>query len=327
MHVGMAGHIPASRRLLSDRDQFRHLEITSMRKGVVLRQKMRETIQDDIARRTQMHQAAINRLKIGRAGLAARGLAATAAPQPLVMLSQGDSWFDYPLSGNSVSLTSTDIIAQLTSMGVINPVILNTAHFGDATTVEMSLPKQERMIAALQDPSNWVNDKPDAILFSGGGDDIAGDQFCIYLDYAGPGSTGINAARFQGVLDSVQASYEDLFVFRDKYAPGVPVFAHCYDNPIPNGTHPVCAGPWLKPSLDYCGWNVTQGTSILAQAITDFKAMLVALANNFTLVDTQGVLVPPDWANELHSYPAGFQKLAGKYLDALPAHPGFQGRI
>ncbi len=302
-----------------------------MRESLTRRQQLRESIQDEIAQRTQTHQATIARLKVGRAGLTARGVTAAAAPQPLVMLSQGDSWFDYPLSGNSVSLTSTDIIAQLTSMGAINPVILNTAHFGDATTVEMSLPKQERMIAALQEPSNWVNGKPDAILFSGGGDDIAGDQFCIYLNYAGPGSTGINAARFQGVLDSVQASYEDLFVFRDKYAPGVPIFAHCYDNPIPNGTHPVCAGPWLKPSLDYCGWNVTQGTTILAQAISDFKAMLVALAkvpaNNFTLVDTQTVLVPTDWANELHPYPAGFQKLAAQYVDALRAHPSFQGRI
>jgi hypothetical protein len=302
-----------------------------MRESLTRRQQLRESIQDEIARRTQIHQATIARLKVGRAGLAARGVAAAAAPQPLVMLSQGDSWFDYPLSGNSVSLTSTDIIAQLTSMGAINPVIMNTAHFGDATTVEMSLPKQERMIAALQDPSNWVNGKPDAILFSGGGDDIAGDQFCIFLDNAGPGATGLSAARFQGVLDSVQASYLDLFVFRDKYAPGVPIFAHCYDNPIPNGTHPVCAGPWLKPSLDYCGWNVTQGTAILVQAITDFKAMLATLANNsannFTLVDTQGVLSPGDWANELHPYPSGFQKLAAKYVDALRAHPRFQGRI
>jgi hypothetical protein len=50
-------------------------------------------------------------------------------------------------------------------------------------------------------------------------------------------------------------------------------------------------------------------------------------ANNFTLVDTQGVLAPGDWANELHPYPAGFRKLAAKYADAQRAHPGFQGRI
>src|ERR1700722_9223857 len=175
----------------------------------------------------------------------------------------------------------------------------------------MSLPKQERMIEALQDPDNWLGGgQPDAILFSGGGDDIAGDQFCIYLDYARPGATGLNAQRFQGVLDMVEASYLDLFEFRRRYAPGVPVFAHSYDFPVPNGVHPDCAGPWLKPSLDFCGWDVTQGTAIVRQALISFKNMLAQLAsdpaNNFTLIDTQGQLVPSDWANELHPFPDGF---------------------
>jgi hypothetical protein len=50
----------------------------------------------------------------------------------------------------------------------------------------MSWPKQQRMITAIQDPSNWLDSgKPDAILFSGGGNDVAGDQFAVFLDYAG----------------------------------------------------------------------------------------------------------------------------------------------
>ena len=215
-------------------------------------------------------------------------------------------------------------------MGTTNPVILNVSHYGDATTAEMSLPKQERMIEALQDPDNWMGSgKPDAILFSGGGDDIAGDQFCIFLDYAAPGSTGLNVARLEGALDMIRASYEDLFEFRKRYAPDVPIFAHGYDFPVPNGVHPACAGPWLKPSLDYCGWNVTQGTAIVRQALLNFKIMLADLAstpaNNFTLIDTQGLLVPSDWANELHPYPNGFNTLAAKFVEALRFK--FPGRI
>jgi hypothetical protein len=37
------------------------------------------------------------------------------------------------------------------------------------------------------------------------------------------------------------------------------------------------------------------------------------------------VLDPADWANELHPYPQGFQKLAGKFVDALRSK--FPGRI
>ena len=95
-------------------------------------------------------------------------------------------WFDYPLDGNAISLIPTDIIAHLGSMGNISPFILNISQWGDATTAEMSWPKQQRMITAIQDPSNWLDSgKPDAILFSGGGNDVAGDQFAVFLDYAG----------------------------------------------------------------------------------------------------------------------------------------------
>jgi hypothetical protein len=299
-----------------------------MRRSLVLRQQLRDAINSEIAERTKAHKAKIAALKIGRAEMLGAGAAAPASP--LVLLAHGDSWFDYPLSGNSVSLSSTDVIAQLESMGNINPVIQNVSHYGDATTEEMSWPKQERMIQSLRDPDNWLNGtSPDAILFSGGGDDIAGNQFCIFLDYVRAGGSGLNASRFQGVLDMVEASYRDLFAFRDKYASGVPIFSHCYDFPTPNGVHPVCAGPWLQPSLSYSGWNVTQGTAIVHEALAAFRAILRGLssdpANGFVLVDTQGVLTTDDWANELHPYPGGFKKLAAVFVDALRTH--FPGRI
>ncbi len=303
-----------------------------MRDSLALRERLRDAINDEIAERTKIHQGTIARLRSGAGFVAAAGSAAPV--EPLIMLAHGDSWFDYPLSGNDLSFRSTDVIAQLSLMGDTNPVILNVSHHGDATTEEMSLPKQERMIEALQDPANWLaRGAPDAILFSGGGDDIAGNQFCIFLDYAVAGATGLNAARFAGALAMIEASYRDLFAFRDRYAPGVPIFGHCYDFPIPNGMHPSCAGPWLKPSLDYCGWNVLQGTAIVRQALLDFKALLTTLAlptpalpsNNFALVDTQGVLTPDDWANELHPYPSGFKAIAERFLAELRLR--FPGRI
>jgi hypothetical protein len=297
-----------------------------MRQSLVLRQQLRDSINQEISERTKVHQAKIAALKSARRYLAAAG--APPPTNPLILLAHGDSWFDYPLNGNSLSLSSTDVIVQLETMGTINPVIHNISHYGDATTDEMSWPKQDRLIQSLPDPDNWLDGKPDAILFSGGGNDIAGDQFCIFLDYAGSGS-GLNAARFTQALGMAEASYRDLFVFRDRYAAGVPIIGHCYDFPIPNGAHPACAGPWLQPSLTFSGWNVTQGTAIVHQALLDFRAMLLGLASNpanqFFLVDTQGVLSPPDWANELHPFPEGFQKIAAKFVTTLRAQ--FPNRI
>ncbi|MGD0366558.1 MAG: hypothetical protein ABSA94_03815 [Acidobacteriaceae bacterium] len=303
-----------------------------MRQSIALRQQLRDAINSEIADRTKQHQAKIAAIKAtahtATMSAAPGGIAAAgpAPATPLVMLAHGDSWFDYPLDGNGLSLTGdTDIIAQLQKMGNPNPAIQNVSHFGDATSEEMSVPKQERMIQSIQDPANWLNQGPDAILFSGGGDDIAGNQFCIFLDYAGG---GLDAARFQGVLDMVEASYRDLFAFRDSYAPGVPIFGHCYDFPIPNGSHPVCAGPWLQPSLSFTG-NAANGTALLHQALIRFHDLLFQLAgdpnNNFTLIQTQGILATADWANELHPYPSGFQKLANAFFNALQAR--FPGRI
>jgi hypothetical protein len=294
---------------------------------ISLQQQLHDAIDAELGARAQRHQARIAQLRSVQRAMREAGRTPLS---PLVMLAQGDSWFDYPLDGNNLGLANTDIIAQLQGMGTINPVILSLAHYGEASTDEMALQKQQRMIQMLLDPSNWLDQgKPDAILFSAGGNDVAGDQFCIYLDYASSSPTGLDAARFQEVLDAVEASYQDLFKFRDRYASGVPIFAHCYDFPLPTGIHPACVGPWLKPSLDFTGWNFVQGTAICHQALQDFRTMLASLAaepaNLFFLVDTQGVLAASDWANELHPYAGGFAELAGKFVDAL--HVQFPTRI
>ena len=297
-----------------------------MDEKLLLRQRMRQEMDDEIVQRTRIHQAKIARLRV--AARSRRALGAKAPSVPLVMLAHGDSWFDYPLDGNSISLPHTDIIAQLEFVGNINPCILNISQWGDATTAEMSWPKQQKMITALQDNSNWLESgKPDAILFSGGGNDVAGDQFCVFLDYTNPAPGGLNETRFEEALGMVKASYQDLFSFRDRFANGVPIFGHCYDFPIPNGAHPICAGPWLKPSLDFCGYNLAQGSAIVHQALIDFKNLLTSLeadpANNFMLIPTQDVLQISDWANELHPYPAGFKKFAEKFVVKLREHfPG-----
>jgi hypothetical protein len=296
-----------------------------MRKSLILRQQLRESIDAEIADRTRLHQLKVAALRTARARPLPVG--ASAAPRPLVLLAHGDSWFDYPLDGNRISLSDTDVIAQLESMGNINPVIQNVSHYGDATTEEMSWPKQQRMIDSLADQGNWLeNGKPDAILFSGGGDDVAGNQFCIFLDYANAGGSGLDASRFQEALGMVEASYRDLFLFRDRNAPGVPIFGHCYDFPIPNGVHPICAGPWLLPSLTFAGWSSAQGTGIVHDSLVAFRSILVGLAsdpvNKFVLVETQNTLQADDWANELHPYPKGFKKIAQRFVDALRGYFG-----
>jgi hypothetical protein len=282
---------------------------------MVARSKLKTAIKADIDRRVASHQAMIAQIS-----------AAAPAITPLTLLAHGDSWFDYPLDGNGISIIGdTDIIAQLPSLVNPEPLICNISHFGDASTVEMSMTKQKLLEAALQNPANWLAaGKPDAILISAGGDDIVGDSFCIFLNYATSGASGLNSERFEDGLGMVEASYLSLFALRDRLAPAVPIIGHCYDFPVPNGVAPLCAGPWLKPSLDFNGWtNIVEATAIVHQALIEFKNILQSLAsdpaNNFSFIDTQGTLLPPDWANELHPHPPGFNKIALLFANELKA--------
>src|SRR5271155_3131235 len=173
---------------------------------LALQQQLRDSMDDETETQIKAHQEGFASIRPAAASRMAAG--ATPPAAALVMLAHGDSWFDYPLAGNSISLPHTDIIVQLGAMGNINPYILNMSQSGDATKDEMSLPKQQLMISALQDPANWMSSgKPDAILFSGGGNDVAGDQFCIFLDYATLSPNGLDDGRFQDALSMVEASY------------------------------------------------------------------------------------------------------------------------
>ncbi len=286
---------------------------------VELRSKLEDSIDVELEDRVVAHRAEIAALEAARTS--ADNFEARIDNRPLVLLSQGDSWFDYPLIGNGPMLGNTDVIAQLRRMGAMPPKILNLAVAGDTAVSIMSLKRQSKMINELRNKSNWIDGKPDAILFSAGGNDIAGDEFCIFLDFNDGRSAGLNEKRFLGALGMVQACYLQMFAIRDRIVPGVPIFGHCYDFPIPNGVHPACAGPWLRPSLDYCNWSVAQGTSIVREALLAFRTMLLSLAadraNNFHLIETQGALRAQDWANELHPFEHAFKTIARRFAIAL----------
>jgi hypothetical protein len=317
--------------------------------------QLRDARRAELEQRLQTHTLTVQRTK---AGIARRN-AAAAAPRsnPLDCFAIGDSWFEYPLTDDGLITGSNQAIVgetgtQLQSIGDPPPIILSYALHGQSTTAMLSCDQQQKILSALTDPNvtQWSNGTTaDAIMVSAGGDDIVGSQFAIYLDYYG---AGLDAARFQGSLASVQASYMDLFALRDVAAAQlkidpklIPIFGHCYDYAVPNGKPagwPITlAGPWLKPSLDFSGYDYNEGLKIVQDAIDGFRKMLVGFAsdevtlpgtatNNFFLIDTIGTLTrdnirPTGWANELHPYSEGFLSLANRFLLALRAH--FPGRI
>ena len=283
------------------------------------RLRRRRIDQDRRDRIARHHQAFAAR----KAEFAAR----PGAPRFLNLFADGDSWFDYPLP----FFAANDVISSIGNHGAPQPLILNLAHFGDEARNLLGVVQRERFIRNLKDTENGAFD---AILFSGGGNDTVGDPFCLWINNFVPGMTppqGIDQPRLDAVLGVVRSAYEDLISVRNQFAPHALLFFHDYDFAFPNGegVFDDLIGPWLKPSLDFRDWReLAAATDVVRQFLLGFRAMLLKIAashQGVVFVDTQGTLGPGDWANELHPTPPGFDKIAGKFVDALRAT--FPGRI
>ncbi len=262
---------------------------------------------------------------------------APGAIEPLNLFADGDSWFDYPLPVTG----RNDVIRSIGNHGNPPPLILNLAHYGDEARDLLGVKRRQRIIENLSDHDNGVFD---AILFSGGGNDTVGDQFCLWIREYVPGmppNQGINGQRLGDVLGVVRSAYEDLIAIRDQCSQTSLIFIHGYDFAIPSGVG-ICEdsaggkpdyliGPWLEPSLAYRGWpNLKIETEVVKEFLLQFRNLLVQIAaahKNVFYVETQGTLMPNEWANELHPTPGGFDKIAAKFIAALASNPALKGRI
>jgi hypothetical protein len=283
----------------------------------------RQAVDTENAQRIADHQAAV---------------AATAAANPLNLLADGDSWFDYPL-GSGVPGVHTDIIAQLRTQ-LPNALILNLAHAGDATTTIMGVSKFRMLEGLLTNPAHGGFD---AILFSGGGDDLVGEQFRFWLNDAAKTAhdpaQAINNPALNDIIGVVETAYRDLAALRNRAGnPGVPIVTHAYDFATPDGRGACTLGPWLLPSLQSRGWmrdpfdaaDLAIGQNITRQMLLRFDILMQTLERdpylNLIYVRTQGTLSPgpAQWDNELHPTPNGFAAIAAKFTPVIRAR--FPGR-
>ena len=274
-------------------------------------------ISGEIKRRILEHRLSLSRRK----AMAVSSWAAT--PKSLNLIAQGDSWFDYPLP----ILSHSDVLAHLKEAQK-PPLILRLAHHGEAAEAMLGVKKLHLLLEQLD--AAVGEDAFDAILFSGGGNDLVGDQFRIWLNNAAGVSSdpgrGLRQARVEGVLTVVRGAYEDLIEARNKIEAkhncSIPIFVHSYDFAIPSGLGVCGAGPWLMPGLADRGWSNADGQTIVRNLLVQFAALLDDLQKNahgFHHVRTQGTLRPDQWDNEIHPTSEGFGAIAARFVESLRA--------
>ncbi|MDF9779287.1 GDSL-type esterase/lipase family protein [Pseudomonas baetica] len=238
---------------------------------------------------------------------------------------QGDSWTNYP-PGN-------DLVQSLRNTGY---TIRTFGTPGDTL---------ENMLYGSKYDGNWKRrpcehpevlkaikeDNPRFFIFSGCGNDIAGDEFASYLNHK-------DSVEGKSVLRTEYSNYMINTVFRHGYekmiesvlavSPKIKILIHGYGYAVPTGKGVInvfgkhIIGPWLKPALVSKGvTSPTEQYAVVKQQVDIFNEMLSALAkdikyrDNVHHIDLRKHILPNDWVNELHLNRPGFDK-AAEFFDA-----------
>jgi lysophospholipase L1-like esterase len=249
------------------------------------------------------------------------------------MAFEGDSWFSYPglRGGNLYSRLSRRYAREAASLQMAEP--------GDVIASIMQGCQHRLLREAFE------THRIDLLLYSGGGNDVVGDDLRDLVKPASEPQAGMPARfvgmalprvvsdhlslrRFDHALQRIEAGFHTILDLRDRYRPGAVVVGHSYDYARPSGrgfrVGSIARGPWLRPFFDEAGVPRERQQDLVVFLIDQFAralAGIVATRGNFIVVDTRGTLRDDEWADEIHPSAEGFARLVDErwipLLDAL----------
>lgn len=249
-----------------------------------------------------------------------------------VLVAEGDSWFDYPLN---------DILRLLEDHHGYD--VESVAHKGDRIEDMAYGGGQLEEFTRRLEKLLRRSEIPKAVLLSGGGNDIAGDEFGMLINHALSPVAGLNQKVISGVIDErIQFAYVTILsaitrICEDRLGRPIPILIHGYGYPVPDGRGFMggwwfLPGPWLEPGFREKGYgDLSVRTSLAKELIDRFNAMLAAISglagfSHITYINLRNTLsagsdYKKDWANELHPTPSGFERVTNRFAAVLAALP------
>lgn len=236
-----------------------------------------------------------------------------------VLVSEGDSWFQFPI-------LAEDVIDHLSR----SYRVLSLGAAGD--TVDNMVSASREYITALNDQRDDVR----AFLFSGAGNDIigqgpSGEPMLEKLLVAGSGlepSSYVNAAELDSTILTLRNAYSRVIadVRQIVGLPTLPILFHGYDYVLPfpasqkDDRTPVYAEPnaWLGAAFEDSGIVDAQLRRDVVRLLIDrLYEMLFELESEHEfvfVVDLRGTLpLLEDWRDEIHPVDAGYARIAQKF--------------
>ena len=256
-----------------------------------------------------------------------RFVRAAGAKGVATLVAEGDSWFDY-LWYDVLDMLEDEHGFDIESVASAGDRVEEMAYGGGQLTKFRKV--LERMLRRAE--------LPKAILLSGGGNDVAGEEFFMLLDHARSPAPGLNDDVVRGVIEvrirnaylALLAAVTELSVATTGHT--IPILVHGYDRPVPDGRGFAGGwpfpGPWLRPGFHQKGFlNLSQNKQTIGVLIDRFNNMVKSVAADkqfphVRYVDLRGTLPTGAnyanwWGNELHPTKKGFQAVAQRFADAI----------
>ncbi len=236
-----------------------------------------------------------------------------------VLVAEGDSWFDYRPGTDLLDCLRRNHGYVIESLADAGDTLENMIY---GTEIDRNFKRVTPTIGRVLDRLRRF--KPKAFLFSGGGNDVAGDEFESYLNHI---DSGLPAVRADVVTNMIDVAFREYFVdLVEKVAaasPDTQVLVHGYGYTKPTGIGVNVwlfrfAGPWLRPALARKGiFDEVVQQNIVITLIDRYNSMLTALDEahpTFHHVDLRDMLDPDgDWVNELHLRNSAFARVADRF--------------
>lgn len=216
------------------------------------------------------------------------------------IVSEGDSWFQYPFLLH-------DVIDNL--MDDPDNAILSLDAAGDLLI---------DMIESGEYLQSISSESPGVFLISGGGNDLVGDSRIAKLLH--PYSTGRKPSEYLNdefirFINETKYNYQRLFQSVLQINPKLKVVCHGYDYVVPNG------GRWLGKPMESIGiTNSFLQYDIMKVIIDEVNSTLADITRQFNQVnymDLRGIIPLSGWYDELHPLDPGYQTIASYFSEVI----------
>lgn len=217
-----------------------------------------------------------------------------------IIVSEGDSWFQFPVLLDDIIDVLTEDLAIL-SLGAAGD------HLADMVI------QNEYTEAIRENNAHYF-------LISGGGNDLLGggnlwNYLLTYEDGMADPEDMIATEQFDRFLAKIKQFYVRIVEDLVTQFPALKIIGHGYDRPLPREK-----GPWIGPSLASRGIPKRHWNDVIGLVIDRFNDMLgevqAQFPQKFFYIDCRGEVgaQPNSWHDEIHPKDPGYRRCAKKFL-------------